>query len=598
MKSFLLLIMLSLSFNILLISQQRLVKTFKPEAVIKSLPATGFETPPISPYVSIPNTDYPFSSNNQLEFRSDVEVIIGQTIYDLQTNGSNQQRIQRASDGSFSTTWTMGFDSNAWPDRGTGYNNNNSGSWGDVPDARLETSTRTGWPSLSKIADDSDVIINHEQAFVLQLLKNASGTWEQSTIPSNTPFGVLWPRSAAGGPDGNSIHAIAYSTPSAFGGVEYEGLDGHILYYRSLDGGSTWDKTDVVIPGIDSTQYGAMTADAYVIKVKGETVVIGLFMGFGDSKVVVSYDNGETWESHIFLDFPLEKYSIDDGYTLEDIGGLDSDGPGGAEGATLTDSLAIRSTDSSGEVLIDNNGVIHVWYGEMYVTEASFTDGNSNFYPGWSGVRYWNSDFGTNEALMIADIPDLNGNDTLDLVSPDFGSFGSSLTSFFSAGVDAENNIFMAFSALAEGEDYYHTDDNQHYRHIFMMGSADGGTTWTPPFDLIREETALEPDLVNFVEGLYPTIYPVVDENEIHLIYQQDFRPGLAAIGIMILLKLILSFILLFLSLIFVMKWGIVFLLLSKKSSPPKPLKFNFSPILLLLWLLYNMNYLRPLRLV
>lgn len=532
MKNFLLLLVFTLGCTVQLMSQQRLVRTFPPKVAVKNnVPATGFEAPPVTPYQNIPSADYPFSSPNQVEFRSDVEVVIGTTVYDLQTNGSNQNRIQRASDGTFATSWTMGFDSNGFPDRGTGYNTGSEDNWGDEPDARIEETTRTGWPSLNKLADDSDIVINHEASFVLQILKNDSGSWVQTTMPSNTPSGILWPRAATGGPDGNTVHAIAYTAPSAFGGLEYEGLDGHILYYRSLDGGNNWDVIDMVLPGVDSTVYGSMTADAYVIKAKGETVAIGLFMGFGDSKVVVSHDNGETWEEHVFVDFPLDKYRTDDGYTLDDIGGVDPDGPGAGDAATLTDSLAIQTTDSSGEVLIDNDGVIHVWYGEMYVTEASFTDGNTNFYPGWSGVRYWNSNFGAEQPVMIMDIPDLNGNDTLDLVSADFGSFGSSLTSFFSAGVDAENNIFLVFSALAEGEEHYNVEDSQHYRHIFATGSGDGGSTWTPPLDLVREETALEPDLVNFVEGVYPTMYPVVDDNEFHIIYQQDFRPGLVSFG-------------------------------------------------------------------
>ena len=68
------------------------------------------------------------------------------------------------------------------------------------------------------------------------------------------------------------------------------------------------------------------------------------------------------------------------------------------------------------------------------------------------------------------------------------------------------------------------------YKDIFIQHSADGGETWSDPYDLINEEVLIEPDLLPFTEGVFPHLARRVD-NKVHLIYQQDFRPGMSAIG-------------------------------------------------------------------
>ncbi|MEL7223052.1 MAG: T9SS type A sorting domain-containing protein, partial [Bacteroidota bacterium] len=72
--------------------------------------------------------------------------------------------------------------------------------------------------------------------------------------------------------------------------------------------------------------------------------------------------------------------------------------------------------------------------------------------------------------------------------------------------------------------------DMQHYRHIYAASSSDGGTTWSDPVDLVTAEISFEPDLVDFVEAVFPTLVTDVDDR-VQLIYQQDYRPGLAIRG-------------------------------------------------------------------
>ncbi|MCO6491078.1 MAG: T9SS type A sorting domain-containing protein [Phaeodactylibacter sp.] len=470
---------------------------------------------------------HPLNVQSPVSFRSGREFPIGTTIYDLQSNNSVADRTSRSADGSLMAVWTMGFDdAGAYPDRGTGYNRTVDGGWGDPPTQRLEASTRTGWPNHVVTASGTEVIISHSSATKLHVLRRQAGGngWEEYDIPSdvyedNGGPGLLWPRVAV---SGEAIHVLAITQPIANGGAEYNGVDGHPLYYRSSDGGATWDMVDVILPGLDNTALVANSGDAYAIDARGDVVAVGFFNNWNDQILMKSTDGGDSWEKTIMHDFPLDLYVQDAGYSVEDLPPYDPDQP---------DSLAILTSDECGAILIDHDGMAHAFWGRMYIMDDDLTDGNTSFFPGTSGLHYWNESFGPDSSRVITDVIDLNGNDTLDIATADnIAGYEASLTSQPSAGIDANGNIFMAYAGVMEGERYLNIEDNQHYRHVYLMASPDGGETWTEPYDIINEEVVFEPDLVDFVEAVFPTMAGDVGET-IDLTYQGDFRPGMSQRG-------------------------------------------------------------------
>ena len=64
-----------------------------------------------------------------------------------------------------------------------------------------------------------------------------------------------------GGANGTSIHHISLFNP--FGGPYTNGVENQMLYYRSQDGGTTWDIQEYVIPGLDETNYTYFSGDSY-----------------------------------------------------------------------------------------------------------------------------------------------------------------------------------------------------------------------------------------------------------------------------------------------------------------------------------------------
>ena len=450
----------------------------------------------------------------------DTEIQIGSTQFDLQTVGCNGRKLQTYDD-KVSAIWLFGNDPNGFPDRGTGYNHYDGTEWQQIPTERMEGATRGGYPDMTVLGDGTEVIVSHTTrdagGWEVKMYQKAPGTdaWVQSTVPSVESFGgMVWAKVATGGPDGNSIHLIAVTLNEAFGGMPYRGLEQHILYYRSTDAGKSWDITDMVIPGLDSSFYFTHDSEAYSIDVQGETVAVAVFTGWGDTALFKSEDNGTTWAKTTIIDFPLDAYN-QMGYTAGDLPN-DPNAP---------DSLAIFTNDGFGSLVLDDNGMAHVSFGEMYVTDPG--NGQFQFFPGMSGLAYWNESMGTGNYQTIADLQDFDG-DSMVTVS-DIATYFLSLTAMPSIGIDADGNLYVAYSALHE---LYTNSDGQNYRHIYLVESQDGGMNWTTPYPVINEET-LGPDIfffIDFLEAVYPSIPRRVGE-KVQMLYQQDFEPGLSQSG-------------------------------------------------------------------
>jgi fermentation-respiration switch protein FrsA (DUF1100 family) len=457
------------------------------------------------------------------------ETLIGTSTYDLQSNGAVQNRIVVHDDGTISAGWTMSQEYNTtYSDRGTGYNFFDGTSWGAQPTARLESS-RGGWPSIIALGNGGECAITHNTAN--SLINNTSrtnigtGAWTENTV---TPDYLIWNRSAAGGIDGNTIHMIALTEPSGgtWTGLPFNGVSGALLYYRSQDGGITWDITDMQLPGTDSSAQIGMSGDVYAIAAKGQTVAVAYFDDWGDSFIVKSTSNGDsaTWTKTTFLDFPVDKYAMDDGLDLDNDDTLDY----------------VYSTDNCGALILDDFGDAHVFYGVMEYRDDDLTDAASSWFPATNGIAYWNESFGpdTTPATVqdtslwysdmmndhwIVQAPDLNGDGIVSGVDSTGGYalYYGSRASMPNAGLDAFGNIWLSFSGYTETAD----NGTQVFRHLYVTKSEDGGITWKDPVDVTPHD-----DWDGMQESVFGSMNPVVDD-KIRIVYQKDFEPGLAVRG-------------------------------------------------------------------
>jgi len=485
---------------------------------IKPTPVTGFEIPfPAQPSIPAAAPVLPRNLDEETP---------GLTAYDRQSNGSEQKRLHVWPNGEVSAAFTFSLEQesanvpvSSYTDRGTGYNRRSQWLGGATPTARVET-VRTGFTNYVVTEDGTEILVAHRSgpagAFLLHESRRAAGasSWTESDLPSATPKGALWCKAAT---DGNNVYVLAITALVPASGDQsfiYKGMNGHLLFWRSTDAGLTWDIQDGIIPGVDSSKMASLSGDTYAIDAHDGTVAVAVFDAWNDALVIKSLDGGTSWETPTtIIDFPLTKYVDDQGYTVDDIGGVDPNGP------SSTTDLEIFTSDGHVSVLVDNVGFVHVWAGRMWVLDDDLTDGNSSYYPGVNGLMYWNEY--NSELVLMAGSPDLNGNDTLDINGTIIG-YGSNISSMTTSAVSLDDQIYIAFSVVLEG-----LNDNAGtpLRHVYLLKSTDFGATWEDMFDVHYETN--DPGLADFQEGVYPYFDKrLSDDGLLHLVYQRDYIAG------------------------------------------------------------------------
>lgn len=465
---------------------------------------------------------------------SPLETMIGNTTYDLQSNGSVMDRIIKHSSG-ISAAWTMSQQySSSYTDRGTGYAYHDGSSWvTSMPQTRLESS-RCGWPSMLTTSTGKEMVVAHNTAnSYFQMTHRptlGTGSWTEQIVSSVDSLtgnyrDLVWNRTAVGGINEQTLHMVGVTAPTGLAGTVYNGLDGALLYYRSQDEGVTWDIQDLQLPTVDSSNFLRFGGDSYAIDAQGETVVVAYFNDFGDSFIMKSSDNGNTWTRTNFIDFPVDKYAADDGLDLDSNGVFDM----------------VYSTDNYGSVILDANNMAHIFTGNMRYLDDDLTDGNYSYFPLTNGLLYWNESMGadvtppyphandtdlwySDAVQVIAQARDLNCDGIVAGIDSNgtYAIYYSSLSSFPSAGITSNGDIYVTFSAYTEDAD----DGTQVFRHVNLIRSTDGGMTWSEPID-VTPHTMWS----GMQECVFASMVEEINNNQIEFIYQKDFYPGLAVRG-------------------------------------------------------------------
>jgi hypothetical protein len=433
------------------------------------------------------------------------EESIGQTRYDLQTNQSVQNRVYAFPDGTVGAVWTRGISDPGFADRGSGYNYNDGTTWGPAPTARIETS-KAGWPSYQPYGPNGEMVVTHHNTAGLIICKRdtkGNGAWTESILPGPTgAVDISWPRTVTSGLNHDKIHVIA-TTYSA-----YQGLNLALLYYRSLDGGLTWDQQHVVLPGMTSANYKGFAGDCYAMaQPVGDNLAFVVGDNWVDLFLMKSTDGGTTWTKTVIAPHPYPMF--DETTTL------------------VLDTPTV--CDGSVAVALDQNGKAHVSFGLMKVLNEDLTDGTTSYFPYTDGLVYWKEDMPQLTSLdyetleqsgnLIASTPDLNGNDTI-LEYVGLGTYYLSVTSMPSiAWVMGE--VYLAYTTVMEHMD----NGTQNYRHIWSRRSYNNGVDWTEPYN---ENSSI---VHNFDECVFPCLSPTDKGQFIPMSYQYDEEPGMAVRG-------------------------------------------------------------------
>ena len=439
-----------------------------------------------------------------------VGVTLGTTYYDLQTNSAVQDRIVMNGNGDISAAWTASEEnSTSFSDRGTGYAHRDpgTGEWTLSPNYPRIENERCGWASMLYDGNGGELIVSHTTTAALNLKLNkrpsiGTGNWTQKDVSSTK---LWWNRAAMGGNDGNTLHIIAATDTAAY--ANHQNMYRAIVYYRSQDAGSTFDKVDVILPGIDSAAYGTsgpsfnkgtLSTDAYAIAAKGNTVAFAIFNKWNDIILMKSTNNGDSWTKTIVSDFPYKNF-----YELDN----------------LCDSSHRHITsDNSGAILIDATGKVHLTWGRIIVRNNDVVGDEFFYLTSWvDSLGYWNESMGANNPSTCGYYIDKNNNGLFDFTTVgDY--FQGGWLSYPNMSLGSDGSIYTVYSAVSE-DTVWASDGGTAMRHIYLVRSKDGGTTWGEPTDL----TPYDPDLS---ESVYPDMVSTTDNN-IRLIYQHDWHPSI-----------------------------------------------------------------------
>jgi hypothetical protein len=437
-------------------------------------------------------------------------IIVGTTTYDNQTNASMQRRIIVLPNGQISCIWTMSQTlddgSLAFPDRGTGYAHFDGTNWSAAPTSRIE-SIRTGWPAIISIGD-TEQIYAHDPASMRidQTSKPFSGSvWSSQYVTATQPQTGMWPKVAS---SGDYVYMLTNSQDTGYHDP-VSGIAEAMYYSQSSDGGVTWNQNEAELPGQDSTLYYSNGGDDYFIDARDSVVAIVLG-GLGkDITLWKSTDYGVHFKRTLVDSVSIQRFDENNHYGV--IG--------------VTDTLL--SNDGSVSCLIDNNDLVHVFWGGVKIYYDGLFTPN---YPFVSPdpllqLHGWNEQ--TNQKVVVSYTPDCNGNRILDIGSSygtnafpiDYAAQG--FINYPQAGIDAGGNIYVTYSALADADTTTLPNAENFpayapYRNVYVVYSTDNGNTWSAPIDLTQAPQR---------ECMFPSIARQVD-TAAYILYQEDDLPS------------------------------------------------------------------------
>jgi len=441
-------------------------------------------------------------------------VEIGNTYYDLQSNASVGRRVMLHDDGTITASWTYsGTASTTWPDRGGAVNYYDGTNWGSAPTARVDN-MRTGWPSIGQLADGSMYMVTHDPAAGGMLVTRNTGkgnsdwTSDGSKVMEHATGELIWNRTAN---LGDKMFSLSAFWATNTGDITVEGIVNPVMFSQSDDAGKTWTPLSL-LPGYDSTRIIEGDGDTYAIDARDSTVAIVIGGTYRDVTLFKSNDSGSTWTTSIIDSFAFPRFVWGSHYQ-------DPNNP-------------VTCNDGALDVLIDNNGDVHVVSGRLSYSDDDTTDDLArsgsyyNLYHWSESAPIWKT-CGT--PIDMDGQPSSTGSpyditaETTNRMGADGNPSGglayaarygnTSISTHPSLSVDAKNNIYVTWDCPVE---FTFNDYLANYRDVHISYSTDGGATWA---------TTQNATQIRSQEAAYACLTKRTDDF-VHFIFQMDPHPG------------------------------------------------------------------------
>ncbi len=237
------------------------------------------------------------------------------TTYDWQSNSGARTWTINWPDGKVSFAYTVASDE-SFSDRGTGI-----GTYDPVADewiplgGRIENE-KTGFGSIARYRDNGIVVAAHTATDLKVFIVEDKDNMTPNSVPAIYNAGKDWyshPAVMTSGPNRDIIHMVAAEFS---GDSDGDGITNGIRYWRSLDGGQTWDKQESVLPFL-TIEYGIEhgTNSYYFMETTDDNcLALVINTGNTDGMVLYSYDNGDTWERKVYFHDPAPGVLLDNSF--------------------------------------------------------------------------------------------------------------------------------------------------------------------------------------------------------------------------------------------------------------------------------------------
>ncbi|MEZ5082362.1 MAG: T9SS type A sorting domain-containing protein [Bacteroidales bacterium] len=429
--------------------------------------------------------------------------IIGTTWNDLQTlnYGNVMQRNWAYDDGTVGSTWLCAGQGNV-PERGAGYNYFDGTEWG-VPNLHVGPPDRMGSPCYAPWGENGEIIALYRYTqfsgpvYLYKREIKGEGDWQEVELLPPSGVSLVWHSMITSGDNNEYIHLLAETYDAV-----YNGQENALLYYRSTDGGENWDIYEEIIDGLGDDYFATINHLSYAwANPVGSTIAFTYGFDEYGGRVFKSDNHGEDWEIIPVFETPWDPF----------------DPP--------TDTERFGCGIGTSACALDSEGNVHVVFSRMVkLWEA----GEGFFEPFTDGMIYWN------ESMEPLDTATINantmeyleaggnligwvmGDETYEIPAGQ-PNYANAACAFPQISIDADDNMFVAWCALAPG----YSNGTYDFRHVIINSSADGGVTWKGMQDMNQDLVFI------FSECVFPMMAPVIGDY-VHLTYMEDNEPGIA----------------------------------------------------------------------